>query len=84
LYLTRQLVLCKYGVLRGSNCCSAYKPENNLYLTRCCCINCANSIWIGDEKSAMNPFAALKGDPVYAIEVVREESPDEAWKKARI
>ena len=45
---------------------------------------CANSIWIGDEKSAMNPFAALKGDPVYAIEVLREESPDEAWKKVRI
>jgi hypothetical protein len=32
----------------------------------------------------MNPFAALKGDPVYPIEVVREESPDEAGTKARI
>lgn len=45
---------------------------------------CADSIWIGDEKSARNPFAALQGDPLYAIEVLREESPDEAGTKARI
>lgn len=32
----------------------------------------------------MNPFAALKGDPVYAVEDVREESPDEVGIKARI
>lgn len=53
-------------------------------MTRCCCIYCAHSIWIGDEKSAMNPFAALKGDPIYAIEVVREDSPDEVRIKARV
>jgi hypothetical protein len=84
LHLTRQLVLCRHGVLRGSNCCSDYKPKNKLYLTRCCCIYCANSIWIGDEKSAINPFAALKGDPLYAIEIVMEKSPDEVRTKARI
>lgn len=32
----------------------------------------------------MNPFAALKGDPRYAIEVVREDSPDEVRTKVRI
>jgi len=45
---------------------------------------CADSIWIGDEKSARNPFAALQGDPLHAIEVLREESPDETGTKARI
>ncbi len=38
-------------------------------------MHCANSIWLGDEKSAKNPFAALANDPVYAVEVVREKSP---------
>ncbi|AKB28557.1 hypothetical protein MSSAC_2202 [Methanosarcina siciliae C2J] len=75
MHLTGQLVLCKNGVLRGSNCCRAYTPRNNLYATRCCCLYCAHSIWIGDEKSARNPFAALQGDPVFAAEVLREESP---------
>ncbi len=45
---------------------------------------CADSIWIGDERSARNPFAALQGDPLYAVEVLREESPDEARAKVRI
>jgi len=45
---------------------------------------CANSIWIGDEKSARNPFAALEGDPLYAIEVLREESPDKSGIKVRL
>ncbi len=45
---------------------------------------CTNSVWIGDEKSARNPFAALQGDPLYAVEVLREDSPDEARVKARI
>ncbi|MCQ1535686.1 hypothetical protein FTO70_08335 [Methanosarcina sp. KYL-1] len=74
MHLTRQLVLCKHGILRGSSCCTEYKPVNNLYSTRCCCLYCANSIWLGDEKSARNPFAALQGDPLYAVELVREES----------
>lgn len=84
LYLTRQLVLCKHGILRGSNCCSDYMPKNKMYPNHFCCLYCANSIWIGNEKSAMNPFAALEGDPVYAIEVLREEFPDINSKKARI
>ncbi|MGB9928660.1 MAG: hypothetical protein ACPK85_09685 [Methanosarcina sp.] len=84
MHLTKQLILCKYGVLRGTNCCSRYRPANNLYVNRCCCFYCADSIWIGDEKSARNPFAALQGDPVFAIEVLREESPDELRIKARI
>ncbi|WP_162197624.1 hypothetical protein [Methanosarcina horonobensis] len=50
-------------------------PKNNLYTTRCCCLYCAHSIWIGNEKSARNPFAALQGDPVFAVEVLREKSP---------
>ncbi len=44
---------------------------------------CADSIWIGDEKNARNPFAALEGDPLYAIEVLREESPDRFGIKLR-
>ncbi|MGB9133489.1 MAG: hypothetical protein WCB90_12915 [Methanosarcina sp.] len=44
MHLTRQLVLCKYGVLRGSNCCSSYRPANNLYIMRCCCMYCTDSI----------------------------------------
>ncbi|HII02432.1 TPA: hypothetical protein HA351_12550 [Methanosarcinaceae archaeon] len=75
MHLTRQLVLCKHGILRGSNCCREYRPENNLYTTRCCCQYCEKSIWLGDEKSARNPFAALASDPAYAVEVVREKSP---------
>ncbi|MDY0248289.1 MAG: hypothetical protein RBR26_15400 [Methanosarcina mazei] len=50
-------------------------PKNDLYTTRCCCFFCTHSIWIGDEKSARNPFAALQGDPVFAVEVLREEPP---------
>ena len=45
--------------------------------------NHTNLMRIGDEKKAMNPFTALKGDPVYAIEVLREESPDKVGTKAR-
>ena len=43
---------------------------------------CTNSVWIGDEKSARNPFAALQGDPLYAVEVLREDSinPDAVSK----
>ncbi|MGV8077685.1 MAG: hypothetical protein ACP5N0_10430 [Methanosarcina sp.] len=84
MHLTRQLVLCKYGVLRGSNCCSSYRPANNLYIMRCCCMYCTDSIWIGDEKSARNPFAALQGDPLFAVEVLKEESPDATRTKVRI